>query len=98
MFGGVWSSKGVYLQGKHTKIRVFNKSCFPGPIVWIQGKSPLCSEISRSQELHPKPHLWVLAFLQDYTCRGLLTDSASDGASLEKYLTLSHTSSSSLNW
>lgn len=48
VFGVVWSSSGVYLQGKHTKARVFEKSCFPGAIVWIQAKSALCSEISRS--------------------------------------------------
>lgn len=46
VFGVVWSSNGVYLQGKHTKARVFEKSCLLGPIVWIQEKSPLCSKMS----------------------------------------------------
>lgn len=47
VFGVVWSSSGVYLQGKHIKAGVFEKSCFPGHTLWIQEKSALCSEISR---------------------------------------------------
>lgn len=53
-FGVIRSSCGVYLQRKHTKSRVYAKSCFPCHTVHKE-ESPMCSEITWSlpQALYP---------------------------------------------
>lgn len=45
-FGVIWFCRGVYLQRKHTKARMYAKSSFLGHTVPKQEESALCSEVS----------------------------------------------------